>query len=126
MNRQPYSTDMTDTEWASLERHLPQPKPGGRPRVHPVGEILNAIFYILRSGCAWRLLPHDLPPWKTVYHDFRRWRLEGIWARLHTTLREAVRLKAGRQPQPSAGILDRQSVKTTGSAISGAMMALKN
>jgi putative transposase len=105
---------MTDAEWASLARHLPQPKRGGRPRVHPVREILNAIFYILRSGCAWRILPHDLPPWKTVYHYFRHWRLEGVWARLHTTLREAVRLKTGRHPQPSAGILDSQSVKTTG------------
>jgi putative transposase len=105
---------MTDAEWASLERYLPPPTPGGRPRVHTVREILNAIFYILRSGCAWRLLPHDLPPWKTVYHYFRLWRLGGVWARLHTTLREVVRLKSGRHPQPSASILDSQSVKTTG------------
>lgn len=114
MNRQLYPTDITAAEWTALEPHLPTPKPGGRPRVHAVREILNAIFYVLRSGCAWRLLPHDLPPWKTVYHYFRVWRLEGLWARLHTALREAVRTKVGRDPQPSAGILDSQSVKTTG------------
>jgi putative transposase len=114
MNRQLYSTDMTDTEWDSLEPYLPQPKLGGRPRVHAVREILNAIFYLLRSGCAWRLLPHDLPPWKTVYHYFRLWRLQGLWEPLHTALREAVRVKAGRDRQPSAAIMDSQSVKTTG------------
>jgi putative transposase len=67
-NRQHYPTDMTDAEWSCLEPHIPPPKPGGRPRVHPVREILNGVFSILRGGCAWRLLPHDLPPWKTVYH----------------------------------------------------------
>lgn len=114
MNRQLYPTDITDAEWTSLEPHLPKPQLGGRPRVHAVREILNAIFYVLRSACAWRLLPHDLPPWKTVYHYFRVWRLQGLWARLHTALREAVRTKVGHDPQPSAGILDSQSVKTTG------------
>ena len=113
-NRQHYPTDMTDAEWSCLEPHVPPPKPGGRPRVHPVREILNAIFYMLRSGCAWRLLPHDLPPWKTVDHYFRLWRLQGLWEQMHTALREAVRVQAGRDPQPSAGILDSQSVKTTG------------
>jgi putative transposase len=114
MNRQPYPTDITDAEWTALAPHMPKPKLGGRPRVHAVRAILNAIFYVLRSGCAWRLLPHDLPPWKTVYHYFRVWRLQGLWARLHTALREAVRTKVGRDRQPSAGILDSQSVKTTG------------
>jgi putative transposase len=113
-NRTHYPTDITDAEWRCLEPHVPPSKPGGRPRVHPVREILNSIFYILRSGCAWRLLPHDLPPWKTVYHYFRLWRLQGLWEQLHTALREAVRMKAGRDPQPSTGILDSQSVKTTG------------
>jgi putative transposase len=113
-NRQYYPTDMTDAEWSYLEPHVPLPKPGGRPRIHPVREILNAIFYILRSGCAWRLLPHDLPPWKTVYHYFRLWRLRGLWEKIHTALREAVRARAGREPQPSAAIMDSQSVKTTG------------
>jgi putative transposase len=100
-NRQYYPTDMTDAEWSCLEPCVPPPKTGGRPRVHPVREILNGIFYILRSGCAWRLLPHDLPPWKTVYHYFRLWRLQGLWEQLHTALREAVRIQS-------------QSVKTTG------------
>jgi putative transposase len=112
--RKHYPTDMTDAEWTYLAPFVPAPKPGGRPRVHPVREILNAIFYVLRSGCAWRLLPHDLPPWKTVYHYFRLWRLQGLWEQLHAALREAVRVKARRDPQPSAGILDSQSVKTTG------------
>jgi putative transposase len=113
-NRELYPTDMTDAEWTYLALHLPRPKPGGRPRVHPWREIMNAIFYVLRSGCAWRLLPRDLPPWKTVYHYFRLWRLQGLWEKIHTTLREAVRVQAGRDPQPSAAILDGQSVKTTG------------
>jgi putative transposase len=114
MSRQIYPTDITDAEWTYLEPLMPAPRSEGRPRVHPVREILNGIFYILRSGCAWRLLPYDLPPWKTVYHYFRLWRLAGLWEKVHHALREAVRIKAGRDPQPSAGILDSQSVKTTG------------
>lgn len=113
-DRQLYPTDITDAEWCSLEPLLPTPKPGGRPRLHSVREILNGILYIVRSGCAWRLLPHDLPPWQTVYHYFRLWRLQGLWEKLHTALREATRVQAGRDPQPSAGILDSQSIKTTG------------
>jgi putative transposase len=77
-------------------------------------EILNAIFYIVRSGCAWRLLPHDFTPWKTVHHYFRTWRIDGTWERMHSALRERVRVRVGRDPQPSAGIVDSQSVKTTG------------
>ena len=75
--------------------------------------ILNAIFYLVRSGCAWRLLPRDLPPWQTVYHSCRQWRHDGTWEQLHTVLREQVRVQAGRDAQPSAGIVDSQSVKTT-------------
>ena len=77
-------------------------------------EILDAVFYVVRGGCAWRLLPHDFPPWKTVYHYFRAWRIDGTWERLHRALRERVRVRLGRDPQPSAGICDSQSVKTTG------------
>jgi putative transposase len=113
MSRESYPTDLTDTEWSYLAPHLPPPKEGGRPRRHAVRDLLNAIFYVLRSGCAWRLLPHDLPPWKTVYHYFRLWRLEGVWDRLHAALHIAVRIKAGREPHPSAAIIDSQSVKTT-------------
>lgn len=113
MNRQLYPTDITDAEWSYLAPHLPMPKARGRPRLHSVREILNAIFYALRSGCAWRLLPHDLPPWKTVYHYFRLWRVQGLWGKLHAALYAAVRSKAGRDPNPSAAIIDSQSVKTT-------------
>jgi putative transposase len=113
MNRQLYPTDITDAEWSYLAPHLPMPKARGRPRLHSVREILNAIFYALRSGCAWRLLPHDLPPWKTVYHYFRLWRVQGLWEKLHAALSAAVRSKAGRDPNPSAAIIDSQSVKTT-------------
>src|SRR5215204_5306418 len=110
--RRAYLTDLSDAEWTYLKDHLPTPKASGRPRVHTLREILNAIFYIVRSGCAWRLLPHDFPPWRTVYHYFRQWRLDVTWERMHAALRERVRMK--RNPQPSAGIVDSQSVKTTG------------
>jgi putative transposase len=113
MSRECYPTDLTDAEWRALAPHLPAPKAGGRPRRHAVRDILNAIFYVLRSGCAWRLLPHDLPPWKTVYHYFRLWRVQGLWEMLHQALYAAARVKAGRDPQPSAAIIDSQSVKTT-------------
>jgi putative transposase len=97
-----------------VERHLPPAKATGRPRTHARREILDAIFYVIRTGCQWRLLPHEFPPWQTVYHYFRLWRLAGTWERLHTALRERLRAKLGRERQPSAGILDSQSVKTTG------------
>ena len=112
--RKAYQTDLSEAEWTCLEPHLPAPKAPGRPRLHTLREILDAIFYIARSGCAWRLLPHDFPPWKTVYHYFRSWRLDGTWERMHTALRQRVRVRLGRNPQPSAGIVDSQSVKTTG------------
>ena len=112
--RKTYRTDLSDEEWAHIEPHMPTPKAPGRPRVHPLREILDAIFYILRSGCAWRLLPHDFPPWKTVHHYFRTWRLDGTWERMHAALRERLRVRIKREPQPSAGIVDSQSVKTTG------------
>jgi putative transposase len=82
--------------------------------MHATRESLNAIFYVVRGGCAWRLLPHDFPPWKTVYHYFRSWRLDGTWERLHAALRKRVRVRLKRNPQPSAGIVDSQSIKTTG------------
>ena len=76
-------------------------------------KILNAVFYVVRTGCQWRLLPHDFPPWSTVHHYFRLWRLDGTWERINAVLGEKTRVGAGRDPQPSAGILDTQSVKTT-------------
>jgi putative transposase len=112
--RRPYLTDLTDAEWECIEGLLPTPENEGRPRLHSLREILNAIFYVVRSGCAWRLLPHDFPPWKTVYHYFRLWRVDRIWERMHAALRQRVRVHLKRNPQPSAGIVDSQSVKTTG------------
>jgi transposase len=112
--RKAYQTDLSDAEWSCLESHLPVPKANGRPRLYPLREILDAIFYVVRSGCAWRLLPHDFPPWKTVYHYFRFWRLDGTWEKMHTALRERVRVRLRRNPKPSAAIVDSQSVKTTG------------
>jgi putative transposase len=97
-----------------LIQHLvPAAKPGGRPEAYPKREILNGIFYLLRSGCAWRMLPHDLPPWRIVYYYFRQWRQDGTWPLMHDLLRGDVRLAHGKQRQPSAGIIDSQSVKTT-------------
>jgi putative transposase len=83
--RKTYPTDLSDAEWECIEPHLPAPRAAGRPRSHSLREILNAIFYIVRSGCAWRLLPHEFPPWKTIHHYyFRTWRINGTWEQLHT------------------------------------------
>ena len=112
--RKAYQSDLSDEEWSFLEPHLPIPIATGPPKMHSAREILNAIFYVVRGGCAWRLLPHDFPPWKTVYHYFRLWRLDGTWERLHAALRMRVRVRLKRNPQPSAAIMDSQSVKTTG------------
>jgi putative transposase len=112
MARKAYYTDLTDAEYRVLEPLLPVPAAPGRPRLHPLRELLNSIFYIVRSGCAWRLLPHEFPPWQTAYHYFRLWRLDGTWERIHTALRERLRTHVGREVQPSAGIIDSQSVKT--------------
>jgi putative transposase len=97
-----------------LDSLLPPQKADGRPKTHSTRAILDAIFYVLRSGCSWRLLPRDFPPWKTVYHYFREWRLEGIFERLNTALRERLRITSGRTARPSAAIVDSQSAKTTG------------
>ncbi|MDP9478742.1 MAG: IS5 family transposase [Actinomycetota bacterium] len=112
--RKRYPTDLSDEEWSYVEPHLPTPQAPGRPRVHTLREILNAVFYVVRSGCAWRLLPREFPPWKTVHHYFRTWRIDGTWKRLHGALRERVRVRMGRDPQPTAGVVDSQSVKSTG------------
>jgi putative transposase len=112
--RKTYPTDLSDAEWECIEPHLPTPRAAGRPRRHSLREILDAIFYLVRSGCAWRLLPHEFPPWKTIHHYFRIWRIDGTWERLHAALRHSLRIRLKRDPQPSAGIVDSQSVKTTG------------
>src|SRR3712207_4489444 len=112
--RKASQSDLSDAEWSCLGPHLPAPKATGRPKMHTTREILNAIFYVARGGCGWRLLPHDFHPWKTVYHYCRSWRLDGTWERLHAALRKRVRVRLKRNPQPSAGIVDSQSIKTTG------------
>ena len=109
-----YSTDLTDAEWACLEPHVPAPNKRGRPKTHTTREILNAVFYVLKSGCPWRLLPKDFPPWETVYWWFGRWRADGTFERLNAALREVLRARLGRNPLPSAGIADSQTTKTTG------------
>lgn len=111
--RQSYFTDLTDAEWHILEPLVPPVKRGGRPADHMRREVVNAILYVLRTGCQWYALPHDLPQWKTVYTYFRNWRKDGTWKRMHDTLRKQLRRTIGRHPEPSAGILDSQSTKTT-------------
>jgi len=114
MGSRRYPTDLYNEEWALLEPYLPAPQRRGRPRLHSPREILDAVFYVLKSGCQWRMLPRDFPPWKTVFHYFRRWRIDGTWERMNRALRRRLREKLGRDPEPSAGIVDAQSVKTTG------------
>jgi transposase len=109
--RRPYATDLTDAQWNLIEPILPPPNLDGRHEKHPRREIVNAIFYLLRTGCAWRLLPHDLPPWQTVYRYFRRWSDDGTVERIHNVLRDRLRDTADRDPAASAGIIDAQSVK---------------
>ncbi|MGB8644756.1 MAG: IS5 family transposase [Anaerolineae bacterium] len=116
MEKQPrkaYQTDLTEEQWKRIEPLLPaKSSPRGRPRTWTLREILNAIFYIIRSGCAWRLMPHDLPPWQTVYGYYRKWRDDGTWEKINADLVTQVRVQAGRDPHPSAAIIDSQSVKT--------------
>lgn len=112
-HRRAYPSDLGDAEWTLLEPLLPAAKPGGRQEVHPRREIVNALFYVLRSGCQWRMLPHDFPPWETVYDDFRRWRNDGVWEEINHILREKLRHRSGREKTPTAVIIDSQSVKTT-------------
>jgi transposase len=107
-----YRSDLSDEQWELLSSLIPPAKPGGRPRSVNMRSVVNAIFYILVTGCAWELLPHDFPKYKTVYHYFRQWRIDGDWERIHDKLRQWVRVSEDRMPSPSAAILDSQSVKT--------------
>jgi transposase len=109
-----YQTDLTDAEWKALEPHVPAANERGRPRIHSPREILDAVFYVLKSGCPWRLLPRDFPPWESVYCWFRKWRMDGTFERLNASLREVLRVSSGRNPLPSAGIADSQTTKSTG------------
>ena len=125
-----YPSDLTDREWAVLEPLLPPVHEAGpcrgRPRLHSYREIMNGILYTLRRGGAWRMMPKDLPPWQTVYGYFRKWRLDGTWERIHTALRERTRLKAERGANPTAAILDSQSVRTSEKGGSGATTATRS
>ena len=113
MKRRAYATDLSDKEWVLIAELIPAPLPGGRPVKWERREIVNAILYVLRSGCAWYLLPHDFPPYQTVFYYFRQWRRAGIWEKVNTVLREQLRVQMGREAQPSAAIIDSQSAKTS-------------
>lgn len=108
-----YPSDLSDEEWAILEPLIPPARQGGRPRTVNMREIVNAILSLLKSGCQWRMLPREFPPWPTVWTSFRAWRKNGDWERIQARLREAERVRQGRDPTPSAAILDSQSVKTS-------------
>ena len=114
MDDKRYPTDLSDEESRCIRPYLPEHTGQGRPRLHGLRTILDAVFYVLKSGCPWRLLPRDFQPWKTVYDRFRRWRIDGTWKRLNAELRELLRVRLGRDPKPSAAIVDSQSLKTTG------------
>jgi transposase len=110
--RRAYATDLTGNQWALIAPLIPEAEPGGRPRKASSRALVNAILYFLRAGMAWRLLPHDLPAWQTVYYYLRRWQREGVWDRVHHTLVMADRERVGREASPTAAILDSQSVRT--------------
>jgi len=112
-SQQIYPTDLNDTQWSKIRPYLPAEAQTGRPREHGWRMILNGIFYILQSGCSWRMLPHDFPAWQTVYSYFRLLNRGGIWQRINDKLRERTRRSAGRETEPSTLIADSQSVKTT-------------
>jgi transposase len=121
--RKPYRSDLTDVEWAVLEPLLPVKRTRGQPRIHSHREILNGILYVLRNGVAWDAIPHDLPPKGTVYDYFRDWTMDGTWKRIHDTLFAADRRRVGRNEEPSAGVLDSQTVRTSEKGGTGDMTA---
>lgn len=111
--RKPYATDLTDAQWEKLAPLIPEVSPNATQETIPRREIVNGVLYVLRTGCAWRHMPHDLPNGKTVYHYFRQWKLKGVWEQAMTTLRKQVRLDLDRDEEPSAAIIDSQSIKTS-------------
>jgi putative transposase len=122
MTRKAYKTDITEAQWQILQPLIPAAKPGGHPRTANMREVINGIVYVLRTGCGWEMLPHDLPPYSTVYYYFRRWQKTGVWQQMNNALRQRLRQQEGRNSQPSAAICasqqrfaiaDSQSVKTT-------------
>jgi transposase len=113
MARIAYPSDLVDAQWKLIEKRIPAAKPGGRGRSVNMREVVNGILYLARTGCSWRQLPHDFPPWGTVHWYYRCFRLDGTWQKIHDALREKVRVADGRKASPSAAIVDSQSVKTT-------------
>jgi putative transposase len=113
MERKPYPTDLTDEQWKLIAEFLPPALPGGRPRKTDLREVVNAILYLVRSGCQWRMIPHEFPPWKTVYNYYRAWISNGVWDEILASQRMDVREQAGRNEQPKVAAIDSQSVKTT-------------
>jgi len=112
MDKRTYPSDLTNEQWKLIEPLLPPVKPGGRPRTTELREVINGILYLVRTGCSWRMLPHDFPPWPTVHDYYWKYRRDGIWDQIHESLHKRVRVQAGRQASPSAAIIDSQSVKT--------------
>lgn len=112
MDKRTYPSDLTNEQWKLIEPLLPPVKPGGRPRTTELREVINGIMYLVRTGCSWRMLPHDFPPWPTVHDYYWKYRRDGIWDQIHESLHKRVRVQAGRQASPSAAIIDSQSVKT--------------
>lgn len=108
-----YTHDLTDAEWQLIHYCFPKPAKTGRPREHSFRELLNGVFYVVKTGCQWRNLPKDFAPWGTTYHYFRLWKHNGLWEQIHTHLREHLRMAAGRKSQPSAAIINSQSVKSS-------------
>jgi putative transposase len=113
MARTPYPSDLSNEQWSLLQHSIPPALPGGRDREVDMREVINGILYLSRTGCSWRSLPHDLPPWGTVHYYYRRFRLDGSWTKIHDKLREKVRVAEGKKPTPTAAVIDSQSVKTT-------------
>jgi len=116
MNRTAYPSDLSEAQWASLAPLIPTAKPGGRKRTVDIREVVNAIFYLTKTGCQWRALPHDLPNWSTVHTYYRTWRRTGVWERIHDALREQVRTQEGREATPSAAIIDSLCIATSDSS----------
>lgn len=120
-----YPTDLSEAQWQIIKPHIPQGKVGGRSRETDEHEVVNAILYVLKSGCDWRMLPHDFPKWQTVFDYFTKWKKDGTWKRVHDMLKDKVRLKVGKRKKATAGIIDSQSVKTGKKGEFVAMMLVK-
>lgn len=112
-SRKPYPSDLSDAEWEILRPLIPKGKGFGHPVTVDFREILNGIFYVQRTGCQWEMMPHDLPPYSTVYYYFRKWQRKGNWQKMHDQIREKLRTQLDREPNSTVAIADSQSVKTT-------------